>query len=292
MNRVVLLMVVIAGLLLACNDDPKLPPSFEEQLTKDRAAIDAYLVSKGINAQLDPDDYGVKYVIAQQGTGIYPTAPADSITVNYAMKLIPSETEIEKSSAPVRFLLGGLIPGWQIGVPLINVGSKATFFIPSVWGYGSFPVGDIPANSNLIYEIELLKVFPQIRKDTLAINDYLAVKAVQNVLKGPSGLKYVITTLGTGPRPVLTSTSTVTYSYTGKILGITSEVLFDQSTNPLKFDLSKRIRGFQLAFPLLPVGTKATLYIPSVLGYGLRGVGSIVPSNANLIYDIELTATN
>jgi FKBP-type peptidyl-prolyl cis-trans isomerase len=284
---VFLLLATVVGLSGCSTDTPK-SVTFEDQLAKDRAAIDSYLVSKGIAGLTDPDDYGVKYVVNVDGTGIKPLGASDSVTVNYTARLLPAETEVEKSTAPVRFLLGNLIPGWQIGLPLIKEGSKANFYVPSGWAYGSAQQGTIPPNSNLIFEIELLKVFPQLRKDTLAINDYLVVKEIKNVLKGPEGLKYIITSLGTGVKPV--STSTVTFSYTGRVMNINSATPFGQQSLPSDFALSGLIKGLRLGIPLIPVGTKATFYVPSTLGYGLRGSGSI-PSNANLIFEIELTGS-
>jgi FKBP-type peptidyl-prolyl cis-trans isomerase FkpA len=288
MNRVFLLLVAVAVGLSGCNNDRPAPISFENQLAKDRALIDSYLVIKGIAASTDPDDYGVRYFVNVEGNGIKPAGSSDSVTVNYTLRLLPSESEIEKSAAPVRFLLGDLIAGWQIGLPLIKQGSKANFYVPSGWAYGSAQQGNIPPNSNLIFEIELLKVFPQLRKDTLAINDYLVVKEIKNVLKGPEGLKYIITSLGTGVKPV--STSTVSFSYTGRVMNINSATPFGQQSLPSDFALSGLIKGLRLGIPLIPVGTKATFYVPSTLGYGLRGSGSI-PSNANLIFEIELTGS-
>lgn len=287
MSRIVVLLLVAVVGLSGCSIDTPKPVTFVDQLAKDRAVIDAYLLGKGIAALTDPDDYGVRYVISVEGSGIKPSNTADSVTVNYTLRLLPSETEVEKSSGPTRFLLGDLIAGWQIGLPLINQGSKATFYVPSGWGYGGTQRNSIPPNSNLIFDVELLKVFPQLRKDTLAINDYLVVKDIKNVLKGPEGLKYVITKQGTGAIPV--STSTVSFTYTGTVMSINNPLIFDRQSNPVTYALTGLIKGLRLGMPLLQVGSKATFYIPSTLGYGLRGNGSI-PSNANLIFEIELTA--
>ncbi|MFN9955636.1 MAG: FKBP-type peptidyl-prolyl cis-trans isomerase, partial [bacterium] len=54
------------------------------------------------------------------------------------------------------FPLANLIPGWQEGIPLLQKGGKGTFLLPSALGYGPNPVGPIPANSVLIFEIELI----------------------------------------------------------------------------------------------------------------------------------------
>jgi FKBP-type peptidyl-prolyl cis-trans isomerase FkpA len=285
------LACVVAVALSSClNSDPITGPTVEEQLKKDSVIISDYLSSKGLVAQIDPDNYGVRYIINSAGTGIKPSAPpsGDSVTVNYTLRLLPSETQIEKSDKPAKFLLANLIGGWQIGLPLIKEGSKATFYVPSGWGYGGVQSGDIPANSNLIFDIELVKVSPQITRDTVAINLYLKSKDIKNVIKDPSGLRYVITTPGTGAKP--SATNTVTLKYVGKTMS--SETIFDQSTAPVEFNLSKvSIKGFQIGVTLMQVGSKATLYIPSTLGWGIRGAGS-VGSNANLIYEVELVSIN
>jgi FKBP-type peptidyl-prolyl cis-trans isomerase len=63
---------------------------------------------------------------------------------------------------------------------------------------------------------------------------------------------------------------------------------FDKSTGPVTFRLTSLIKGWQIGFPLLRVGSKATLYVPSVLAYGRRGYPPRIPENANLIFDVEL----
>jgi FKBP-type peptidyl-prolyl cis-trans isomerase len=73
-------------------------------------------------------------------------------------------------------------------------------------------------------------------------------------------------------------------------MNINSATPFGQQSLPSDFALSGLIKGLRLGIPLIPVGTKATFYVPSTLGYGLRGSGSI-PSNANLIFEIELTGS-
>ncbi|KAJ5397739.1 hypothetical protein N7509_005852 [Penicillium cosmopolitanum] len=55
--------------------------------------------------------------------------------------------------------VGRLIPGWDQGVPQMSLGEKAILTISPDFGYGSqgFP-GLIPANSQLVFEVELLKI--------------------------------------------------------------------------------------------------------------------------------------
>lgn len=53
---------------------------------------------------------------------------------------------------------GRVIKGWDLGLMGMRVGGRRKLFVPAHLGYGERTVGPIPANSNLIFEIELLEV--------------------------------------------------------------------------------------------------------------------------------------
>ncbi|MEQ9007037.1 MAG: FKBP-type peptidyl-prolyl cis-trans isomerase, partial [Ekhidna sp.] len=59
---------------------------------------------------------------------------------------------------------------------------------------------------------------------------------------------------------------------------------------PFSFSLGQGrvIKGWDEGIALLNEGAKATLYIPSPLGYGNRGSGPIIEPNSILIFDVEL----
>jgi len=98
-----------------------------------------------------------------------------------------------------------------------------------------------------------------------------------------SGLYYQVINPGTGPRP--TSASTVSVRYTGKLLDGT---VFDSQTGtPVSFTLNGVIAGWQIGLPLIQKGGTIKLIIPSSLGYGCTGFGT-VPANSILYFEIDL----
>ncbi len=122
----------------------------------DDKIIQRFLIINNLIAQKDAS--GLYYIITSVGTGISPSVTS-TIEVKYTGYLVDGtvfeQTETDKTST---FLLAGLIKGWQIGVPFMKKGGKATLFIPSGLAYGNYTSGNIPANSVLIYDIELIDV--------------------------------------------------------------------------------------------------------------------------------------
>src|SRR5690606_4278352 len=110
--------------------------------------------------------------------------------------------------------------------------------------------------------------------------------------KTPSGLYYVIHQEGTGN--VANTGQTVSVDYTGKLL---DGKVFDSSTDPafehvqpieVQVGRGMVIKGWDEGLLLFKKGTKATLYIPSNLGYGQQGAGDVIPPGAILIFDVEI----
>jgi FKBP-type peptidyl-prolyl cis-trans isomerase len=54
--------------------------------------------------------------------------------------------------------VGRVIAGWDKGITLLKKGSKATLYIPSGMGYGPRGNGRIPANSVLVFDVEVVEV--------------------------------------------------------------------------------------------------------------------------------------
>jgi FKBP-type peptidyl-prolyl cis-trans isomerase FkpA len=271
-------------LLASCGKEISSLP-YEEQLAKDISLIDAYLSEKGIVNEKDAS--GFRYVVSAKGTDFKPVL-LDSIQVKYSVKYLTEQIVIDNVTA--NFLLNKLIKPWKASLPLYGEGARITLYVPSGLAYGIYPTGSIIGNSNLIFEIELLKVIReysgQLQKDIAAIDDFL--KSNTSIIKDQSGVRYLITTQGSTTGLVPASVDSVVVNYIGSILS--AGVVFDQSNSATGFRLSKSTtpKSWPRIFPSLKEGAKATLYVPSGLGYGAYGTTSGVPPYANLVYDVEL----
>lgn len=105
---------------------------------------------------------GLQYKVITEGKGAKPSA-SDMVEVHYAGTLIDG-TEFDSSykrNAPATFPVNGVIKGWTEALQLMNEGSKWKLFIPSDLAYGTMDRPGIPANSVLIFDVELLKVTKQ-----------------------------------------------------------------------------------------------------------------------------------
>ena len=100
-------------------------------------------------------------------------------------------------------------------------------------------------------------------------------------IKTDSGLHYIVTEEGNGQFP--TASNAVTVNYKGYY---TDGQVFDANDN-ISFPLTAVIAGWTEGIPKLSKGGKGILLIPSVLGYGSSGQGSI-PANTVLLFDVTL----
>ncbi len=101
--------------------------------------------------------------------------------------------------------------------------------------------------------------------------------------KTESGLRYIITKEGQGP--LAKNNDRVNVRYKGMLLDGTE---FDAGDYAFVLGTGNVIRGWDEGIAYLKVGSKATLYIPSALGYGSRGSGRTIPPFSSLIFEVEL----
>lgn len=102
---------------------------------------------------------GVQYSIIQEGTGMRPSI-SDQVEVHYEGKLVDG-TIFDSSyqrGEPITLGLQQVIKGWTEVLKIMPEGSKWKVYIPYDMGYGEMDMGQIPPYSNLIFDIELIKI--------------------------------------------------------------------------------------------------------------------------------------
>lgn len=230
---------------------------------------------------------GLKVKLLSQGKGAK-AMPGYTVSVHYTGTLSDGKKfdSSRDRGQPISFKLGEgrVIKGWDEGIALLSVGDKALFTIPPSLAYGDRDIGQglIPANSTLIFEVELMNVVEPPKPFDVKGKDTLTTA---------SGLKYIIVEKAKdNAAPKAEAGKTVSVHYTGFLL---SGKVFDSSRErgtPLQFGLGQGqvIKGWDEGIALMQVGDKMRLIIPPGLAYGQTGAGGAIPPDATLIFDVEL----
>jgi len=102
---------------------------------------------------------GLQYEILREGKGLSPTR-TNKVRTHYKGTLLDGTTfdSSYDRGEPISFGVGQVIKGWQEALQLMKPGSKWKLFIHPDLGYGERATNSIPANSLLIFEIELLNI--------------------------------------------------------------------------------------------------------------------------------------
>jgi FKBP-type peptidyl-prolyl cis-trans isomerase len=104
---------------------------------------------------------GLKYQVMKKGNGTVSPKASDTVKVHYHGTLLDGtvfDSSVQRGE-PISFPLNGVIPGWTEGLQLMKVGDKFKFEIPPNLAYGpNSPSPKIPANSTLVFEVELLGI--------------------------------------------------------------------------------------------------------------------------------------
>ncbi|MFS4482607.1 peptidylprolyl isomerase [Hyunsoonleella sp. 2307UL5-6] len=134
--------------------------SREKRLAEEKAKQEAALDE--VATGFEKTDSGLRYQIIQKGDGVK-AEKGKTVSVHYKGQLIDGTVfdSSYKRNEPIDFPLGvgQVIPGWDEGISLLNVGDKARLVIPSHLGYGSRGAGGvIPPDANLIFDVELVGV--------------------------------------------------------------------------------------------------------------------------------------
>ncbi|AYN24557.1 FKBP-type peptidyl-prolyl cis-trans isomerase [Buchnera aphidicola] len=130
--------------------------SEKENLVQGKLYMKKFSEMKGVNKTPS----GLLYIVENLGEGEEIKTKNTEFTVHYKGSLI-NGVEFDSSykrGNPVTLTLKDVILGWQEGLKYIKKGGKIKLIIPPNLGYGSNRINGIPANSILIFDIELLDI--------------------------------------------------------------------------------------------------------------------------------------
>ncbi len=239
----------------------------------------------------EQSDSGLEWWVINEGDvgGDSPT-PTSMVKVHYTGWL-EDGTKFDSSvdrGQPSSFPLNRVIRGWTEGLANMKVGEKCKFRIPANLAYGSRGRPSIPADSILIFDVELLDIIDYAKVPPM---EQLPGDAVTGEIStSDSGLQWYDIVEGNGATPESAS-STVEVHYTG---WLTDGTKFDSSVDreeTIEFPLNGVIAGWTEGVGSMKVGGKRKLIIPADLGYGAAGAGGVIPGGATLIFDVELIST-
>jgi FKBP-type peptidyl-prolyl cis-trans isomerase FklB len=130
-----------------------------EEATKNLAAGTAFLEANKAKEGVKVLPSGLQYKVITEGTGNTPTGD-DKVKTHYRGTLIDG-TEFDSSykrNQPAEFPVKGVIKGWTEALQLMKEGGKWELYIPADLAYGQRGRPGIPANSTLVFEIELIEI--------------------------------------------------------------------------------------------------------------------------------------
>lgn len=226
---------------------------------------------------------GIGIKTLKEGHG-EPVKKNQLVQVHYTGWLADS-TQFDNSrerNEPLEFVLGTgmVIKGWDIGIEGMKLGEVRSLEIPAVLAYGENAVGPIPANSKLLFEVELVGIEKSLEPDTLLNSAALKWKKLQ------PGIEIFDEKEGAGTE--LRAGMELTFHHTG---WLTNGFKFGSSKNlgkPSKtaFGTGKLVRGLEVGLESIKQGGVRWLRISPSMAYGPVAMTSI-PPNSTLIFRIQ-----
>ncbi len=239
------------------------------------------------NLQMLSTQTGLRYVITKPSINGRNVQVGDEVSLHYVVSLL-SNIRVDSTSRlknePLKFAYGGvsIIQGLAEAISLLKDGERGTFLIPSILAFGSQASANIPANSALKIDLELVKL----RSEDQQMDDYVKATKLPVTETTSTGLRFLrtVTTNGTALKAGLLAT----VKYTGFL--VSNGVQFDTGQIDVALGDGAVVKGFEEGLLKMKVGEKATLVFPSAIGYSKTGSGNKIPPYAPLIFNVEVVS--
>ena len=257
--------------------------------------FESYFPWEEAQVEMEDAEGGLKYKVVKEGPegGASPEI-SSTVQVFYEGRLTDGTVFDGNfgTGQPAIFGVGQVIPGWTQGLQLMSEGDEYIFYIPSDLGYGQSPRpgGIIKPGDDLVFRVELMKVFEPKPADEESWNAYTPWDSSnEGVQTTDSGLEYIVLESGdeAGTSPTPSDTAVVFYEGRFAEDGEVFDSAF-QRGQPLMIRPNEVIPGWKEALTMMKPGDRWLVHIPSEIGYGERGYPGAIPPNADLNFEVEL----
>jgi FKBP-type peptidyl-prolyl cis-trans isomerase len=289
----------------------------EKLKSEEPVKIQAYIAKNKVTTA--PTASGI-YIISQNSGSGRSIVKGDFVKMNFTVSSIEGKKIFSTldQNKPITMELGKPFDtkGLDEAIATMKKGSRATIVVPSTMGYGEQGRKDQTGQdlfapySPVVYDIEVIDLKTKAENEKAVKTEEAAQKkaAAEAVSKEPlliqqyikdnkitvkptaSGLYFIEKVAGKGPKAK--AGNKVKVHYTGKLLNgkVFDSSLTRKPVTPFEFTLGQGqvIPGWDEGISMMSAGGKATILIPSKLGYGERGAGADIPAYSPLVFDVEL----
>ena len=284
----------VTGLLLlqGCLMNDDIGQQDEARRAENEQLINQYVAAN--NLQVQTSASGLRYkLFPASASGATPKL-GDQIVMSYVGRLTNRTLFDSALNNPNNFIrfpfrVNAALPGIDEVAGYMKKGDSAVALMPFYLAFGSEAAynGKVPAYSPIVFETRLVDV----QTEDEALQDYIVRRKfpADSVVKTTSGLYYYFTKRNpTGTAVSGRSTGTMRYKgmfVNGAVFGQT------QNSQTANFNVNGMIVGFKEGLNLMRTGEKILLMMPSSIGYGTQGDGTI-PPYAPLVFELEVVTVN
>ncbi len=285
-----LLGLLLAGGLVSCSKE-EVGTTDEEIFQTNKADIERYASSKGLSTTATAS--GLYYAVKQPSSSTVTPAIGQEVEFTYTLSVLLNNSgtvtdrfvDSTYATRPRYLHLATTANGLSEGLARMREGEQSILLLPSVYAFGREGAGNgtIPPNSPVRLDVTLRRT----RTEDQQINEYLATNNLRPTEVTVRGVRFIKTLDNpTGAAP--TNGQRLSVRYRGQLLRERSA--FDSTgTGLYQTTIGQSVPGFDEGLSKLRVGERATIIIPSSMGYGASGRGSI-PPYAPMRFDIELVS--